>query len=185
MSDYPKLHNAVKNSEVIEIVNDDNEIYKFRRFPFGEQGTFMDKELISEITESMAQSIKSEDSKFDYIVSPEPGGHTWGMMVSYVCNKPINILRITSEKDDSKGMPVLRKTAYNHNYMYFDSFKTGDKVIIVDDVISSGTTIKSIIKHLLTLGVEVIGVQVILVKGELYKNIESIYHIPVKYLIKD
>ena len=170
---------------VVKIVNESNEIYEFKKFPFGERGTYIESKLTNEIANNMWKKINLKYRNFEYIVSPEPGGHTWGILLSYLLNVPINIIRITLEEDLQFGKPILRKTAYNRNYMYFEHFQAGDKVIIVDDIISSGFTMISIIKYLLEIGVQVVGVQVILVKGEAYKEIEKKYNVSVSYLVKE
>jgi adenine phosphoribosyltransferase len=79
---------------------------------------------------------------------------------------------------------ISRKTGYYQNNLYFNHFKKGDKIIIVDDVVSTGGTLKTILTALKNLGVTVVGVQVIFAKSEDYKKIEQEFKVPIKFLEK-
>ncbi|WP_378957047.1 phosphoribosyltransferase family protein [Pelosinus sp. sgz500959] len=178
------LRAAIEAAQMVKIKKNDGEDYNFKLYAFGERGTFIEPELITEITENLAQSITEEFSNFDYLVSPEPGGHTWGMLAAYRLNKPINILRLSTQDNQTAADSIKRETAYNENYISFAGFKSGDRVLLVDDVISSGGTIYAIVPQLRNLGVEIAGIQVILVKGEHYKKMKSDLSVPIKYLAK-
>ena len=178
------LRIAIENAQMVTIKKNTGEDYKFKIYAFGERGTFIQPELIEEITEDLAQSVRGNFLNFDYIVSPEPGGHTWGMLAAYALHKPINILRLSTQDNQEATDSIKRETAYNENYINFSGFKRGDKVVLIDDVISSGGTIYAIVSQLRALGVEVIGTQVILVKGAYYETMEIDLKIPVRYLAK-
>lgn len=59
---------------------------------------------------------------------------------------------------------------------------SGDRVLLLDDVISSGATIRCIAAQLSVMGVTLIGVQAILAKGEHYKQLEADIGVPVRFL---
>ncbi|MBC8015875.1 MAG: phosphoribosyltransferase [Sporomusaceae bacterium] len=175
---------AIETAQIVTIKKNDEEDYSFKLYAFGERGTFIDPELIAEITENLSKNITKYFPSFDYVVSPEPGGHTWGMLTAYRLHKPINILRLSTQDNQTAADSIKRETAYNENYINFAGFKRGDKVLLVDDVISSGGTIYAIVQQLRTLGVEVTGIQVILVKGENYKTMKIDLAVPIRYLAK-
>lgn len=185
MDEKTILYQAVRDAEIVQIDDGNKGIYNFKKYPFGERGNFITPELLDEIITNMMKDIRKCENDIDYLVAPEPGGHTWGMMLSYQLGIPINILRMTLSKDLQYGNPVLRKTAYNHNYLYFEHFQPGDKVMIIDDVISSGSTIRGILEQLKALQVVVVGIQVILVKGQDYKQISSQYDVPISFLVSE
>ena len=138
---------------------------------------------MKEISNGLYKSIKKNFSDFGYIVSPEPGGHTWGFLVALQLRKPINVLRYQpSYKTEEKEVP--RKTGYYQHNLYFNGFKKGDKVLIVNDVVSTGGTLETIINALEKIGVKPVGVQVIYAKSDAYKKIEEKYSIPIKFLAK-
>lgn len=187
---YPftsKLLQAIQNASCVAIHKPGRaQPYHFRHYPFGERGTFITPELMEEIAEGLACMIADGGfSDFDYIASPEPGGHTWGMLAALKVKKPINILRMSiGEKYEEFKICVRRETAYNFNYIYYENFKPGDRVLIVDDVISSGGTICGIAEQLGEMGVEVVGIQAILVKDRHYEKIGQKYGFPVRYLAR-
>ncbi|GGG02830.1 hypothetical protein GCM10010912_54490 [Paenibacillus albidus] len=181
-----RLYESISKAKNVRICKDKTKEkpYDFKLYPFGERGTFIDPELIREITDSLAASIAAQFSDYDYIASPEPGGHTWGMLTAYKLMKPLNILRLSTELYDNYEVSIKRETAYNENYIYFDGFKPGDRVLLVDDVISSGATIRCIADQMERMGVQLVGVQAILVKGDYYQALERDYTVPVRFLSK-
>ncbi|CAH1225260.1 Orotate phosphoribosyltransferase [Paenibacillus auburnensis] len=181
---YARLSESISKAKNVRIYKNKDTAYDFKLYPFGERGTYIDPELISEITDNLASSITEHFPAFDYIVSPEPGGHTWGMLAAYKLMKPMNILRLSTELYENYEVCIKRETAYNENYIYFDGFTAGDRVLILDDVISSGATIRCIAQQMADMGVELVGVQGILAKGEHYKQLEADYGIPVRVLSK-
>src|SRR3989344_5269261 len=174
-----KLKEEIKSAKILDLNS-----YKFKVFSFGERGQKLSYELMNEITKKLSKSITNNFENFDYILSPEPGGHLWGSLVASNLKKDINILRLhpSNEKGEIK---VFRKTAYNNNQLFFNKFKKGDKVVLLDDIISSGSSLKSIIEMLVKQGIEIIGVQTILVRTNKYQEIERKYKIPIKFLEKE
>ncbi|AJY73427.1 phosphoribosyltransferase [Paenibacillus beijingensis] len=181
---YAKLNEVIRSAKTVQIMKDNGTVYHFKLYPFGERGTYIAPELMTEITESLTQSIEEHFPEFDYIASPEPGGHTWGMLAAYKLQRPINILRLSTELYEDFQLCVKRETAYNENYICFDGFKKNDRVLIVDDVVSSGATIRSIAVQMKEMGIELVGVQAILAKGEHYRQLEEDFGIPVRVLSK-
>lgn len=183
MSKYPKLRKAIKEAKTIELARNGSKVYKFKIFSFGERGTKISKELLNEITHGLSDSINNNFSNFDYIVAPEPGGHTWGMAVASQLNKNLNILQMqpSFEKEE---LEVSRKTGYYQHNLYFNNLKKGDKVLILDDVVSTGGTLRTLIKNLREIRVKIEGVQVIFAKSEKYKQIEKEFSIKIAYLEK-
>lgn len=179
---FAKLQESISSARNVRLIKNSDVTYDFKLYPFGERGTYIDPALLREITDNLAASITEHFPGFDYIVTPEPGGHTWGMLTAYKLEKPINILRLSTEKYEEFKISIRRETAYNENYIYFDGFRPNDRVLLLDDVISSGATIRCIMNQLKEMQVEVVGVQAILAKGAHYKKLGQDYGIPVKFL---
>lgn len=178
---FRELKNALAEARLIELPQLGRKKYLFKTFSFGERGARLSAELLGEITQGFLFSIKKNFPKFDYIVSPEPGGHTWGSIVAYQLGKPINIVR--SNPSYSQGeIEVRRETAYYHHSLYFSHFKKGDKVLIIDDIVSSGGTLETLLSTLNKLGVALVGVHVIHVKTDVWKKLEKKYNIPIRFL---
>src|SRR3989344_10593 len=167
---FPHLKYAIREAKTIELPQLGRKKYLFKTFSFGERGARLSAELLREITQGLLSSIKKNFPKFDYIASPEPGGHTWGSIVAYSLGKAINTVR--SNPSYSRGeIEIRRETAYYHHNLYFSHFKKGDKVLIVDDIVSSGGTLETLLSTLKKLGVVVIGVQVIYAKTDVWKKL--------------
>lgn len=179
-----KLSLSIQSAKTVKILKNSSTTYDFKLYPFGERGTYIEPALTEEITEQLVQSITDHFPAFDYIVSPEPGGHTWGMLAAYRLRKPINILRLSTDLYEDFQICVKRETAYNENYICYDGFKEGDRVLLVDDVISSGATIRSIAEQLGRMGVQLAGVQAILAKGEHYLKLGRDLDVPIRFLSK-
>ncbi|ASA23787.1 phosphoribosyltransferase [Paenibacillus donghaensis] len=177
-----RLSESISKAKNVRIYKNKETAYDFKLYPFGERGTYIHPELISEITASLAEQITAGFPAFDYIVSPEPGGHTWGMLAAYKLMKPLNILRLSTELYDNYEVCIKRETAYNENYIYFDGFRSGDRVLLLDDVISSGATIRCIAKQMAEMGVQLVGVQAILAKGQHYITLAEDIGVPVRFL---
>lgn len=183
-SSLSELNSSIHSARTVKIVKDSKNAYDFKLYPFGERGTYIEPKLTEEITEHLTQSITEQFPAFDYIVSPEPGGHTWGMLAAYRLRKPINILRLSTDLYEDFQICVRRETAYNENYICFDGFNEGDRVLLLDDVISSGSTIRAIAAQLKQMGIQLVGVQAILAKGEHYLKLERDLNAPVHCLGK-
>jgi adenine phosphoribosyltransferase len=137
--------------------------YVFRAYDFGELGLYLDPELIREIRDGLSTAVASF-GPFDSIVSPEPGGHTWGLLVADQLGCGLHILR----RDPPAWFGVRRRsrrTAYSSCTLCYGDLARGERVVIVDDVVSSGSTLRSIAAGLRSQGADAIGAQVILSKG--------------------
>lgn len=178
---FPELRKAIKLAKTIKIPLPKSGFYKFKVFSFGERGTKISAELLKEITEGMCKLAK-QFPRFDYIVSPEPGGHIWGSLVALCLRKPIHILRERSSQEKTE-IEVKRKTLYYKWSLYFSNFRKGDKVLIVDDIVSTGGALETIIETLNSFSVIIVGVLAIYPKSKRYKRLEQKYSLPIRFLI--
>jgi adenine phosphoribosyltransferase len=176
------LRKAVEDTQVVELTQQGFEVYKFKIFAFGERGTWINPELLKEITEGLHDSIIESFPDFDYIVAPEPGGNAWGSLIALKTGKPLNILRAYSSGEEEEEK-VIRKTGYCSETLYFNHFKKGDKVLVIDDVTSTGGTLDAILSKFQELGVITVGAQVIYAKSDGYKIIEQKFSVRIKPLL--
>jgi len=177
---YKMLIQDIKNAKPIQ-VSLKNKKYIFHTFSFGERGAFINPGLLKEIKKGLLEKAK-EFPAFDYIVSPEPGGHFWGILIADKIGLPLNVIR---EKPNNANKEIIIKqmTGYYHRDMHFNNFKKGDRVLIIDDVISTGGTARAIIKTLKKLGVKIVGIVSIVTKRDNYKKITEEEGVPVKFLV--
>ncbi len=114
--------------------------------------------------QSFKQAIKMmkdelKDVEFDYILGPEARGFIMGAPLAYEMDKAFVPVR----KKGKLPAETISKT-YELEYgtdslfMHKDAVKKGDKVIIVDDLLATGGTIKALNELLSEMGVEVVKV---------------------------
>ena len=81
-------------------------------------------------------------------------------------------------------MDIAQYTGYSKNPMYINGLKKGDRVVIIDDVLSTGGTMKAIINALKnTIGCEIVDAAVIFGKSNMDDAIYREFGVRVKRLI--
>jgi adenine phosphoribosyltransferase len=183
-SELPKLDAAIRSARQINLPQKTGGDYAFRVYCFGERGTRLEYPLVNEIVDGLSASIQKNFKSFDYIVTPEPGGHLWGILLGYKLQKPVHILRrissfATAEKE------INRVTGYHTSSLFISDIKKGDIVLVLDDVVSTGGTLTTILGALERANARVIGVQVILAKSNKYKKIQKKFKTKIAYLKMD
>lgn len=154
--------------------------YMFHIYPFGEAGSTVEPTLVKEIVQGLIKKINELNQSFDYIVCLG-AGDKWASHVGTVMNKRFR--RITERESGLPGEEHLHlDTILYEKDLYFRDFKAGDKVILIDDVISTGETSEEIIKTLNKMGVKVVGAFCIVAKGNGHRRLEEKLGVPVRYL---
>ena len=115
-----------------------------------------DNEALTCALDKMAEFAKELNA--DVIVGPEARGFIFGTPVAYKLNigfvpvrKPGKLPRETVQVEYSLeyGKNVLA--------MHKDALKPGDKVVIIDDLLATGGTLKATIELIESLGAKVVG----------------------------
>lgn len=104
-----------------------------------------------------AMKEKIQDLDFDVIVGLEARGFIFGMPLAYILGKSFVLIR-------KKGKLPCETISESYDLEYgkaeieihTDSIKTGQKVVLVDDLIATGGTIEAAIKLIERLGGEVV-----------------------------
>lgn len=176
---YPYLAKDVANAPVIKLAGGK---YRFHIFSIGERGTKLEPELISEVVDGLLEKVKPYIKDLDYIVTIEPGGNQWAVAVAHELKIPLIVFRERSSGlgDETK---VYQNTLLYRRNLYLRGVRSGDKVVVLDDVVSTGGTIRMIISALKKQGAEIKGVFCIITKGEAYKSIEKKEKVSVEWLI--
>jgi adenine phosphoribosyltransferase len=79
---------------------------------------------------------------------------------------------------------VHQTTGYSHGELYINGLKKGDKIILVDDVVSTGGTMIAVIKALERMGVKIVDVMAVIEKGDGKYIVERETGFTVKSLVK-
>jgi len=131
-------------------------------------------ELIREVATYIA---KTADTNVDKIVTIEAMGIHIGTALSLLTNIPLVIIR--KRKYGVPGeIAVHQVTGYSKDRLYLNGVHKGDRVIIVDDVISTGGTMKAVIKALEMAGAEIKDIVVVFSRGDGIADIKKMDYAP-------
>jgi len=119
-------------------------------------------ELIREIT---GHIVRIADLEVDKIVTVEAMGIPIGIGLSIICDIPLVIIR--KRKYGLTGeIEVSQVTGYSKSQLFLNGINKGDRVIVVDDVISTGGTLLAVLKSLNIAGAIVKDVVVVVRRGD-------------------
>jgi len=101
-------------------------------------------------TETLCRAMaeKFRDDNVELVVGPATGG----IMLAYETARHLNCRCAYSEKDGQGGMAVKRGFA----------IKPGTRVLVVEDIVTTGGSVKKTVEHLRARGAEVVGVSVLI-----------------------
>ena len=110
-------------------------------------------ELLDEVSDEIVKRLPS----CNLILSPEAMGIPIATAVSLKTSIPCSIIRKRSY-GISGEVCIKQHTGYSQSMMYINGVSAGDEVVLIDDIISTGGTIRAIIPVLKTIGAQVKGV---------------------------
>ncbi len=123
------------------------------------------------------------DFHCDLIVAPEAMGIPLAVPLSLELGIPYAVLR-----KRRYGLPgeleIKQWTGYAQREMFINDIKPGERVVLVDDVMSTGGTIKAVVRGLREIGAEIVDVIVVVEKGDEREKIEKELGIVIKTLVK-
>jgi adenine phosphoribosyltransferase len=155
--------------------------YDYVIHPITDGVPYITPELLKEVSDEMKNHIK-KCGKFDRIVTMEAMGIPLASALSLDLGIPFTIIR-----KRQYGLPgevsVEQVTGYSKSKMYINGLKKGDTVVLVDDVLSTGGTLKAVLYVLREMGVIVKGVFIAIYKGTCKKEIIKLYRIPITTIV--
>jgi adenine/guanine phosphoribosyltransferase-like PRPP-binding protein len=152
--------------------------YDFHVFSVGERGTQLSPELVREAKAGLLQLIHPYVTYCTRIVSIVPGGNQWGLLVADALGLPLTIIR-----DGTSGwadeVPVQHKNSLYTRTLFFRKNMAKERIVLLDDVVSSSATAQFAIKHLTAVGATVLAVLAVILKGNAYRQITTQFNVPV------
>jgi adenine phosphoribosyltransferase len=139
-------------------------------------------ELLQEVANEMKKHIK-KCGNIDKIVTIEAMGIPLATLLAIKMNIPFTIVR--KREYGLKGeISVEQKTGYSNSKLYVNGLKKGDNIVIVDDVLSTGGTLRAVLSVLQKIGVNVKGVFIAVNKGKCDSEIMNKFNTDIKSIIK-
>ncbi len=140
----------------------------------------VDPQILKELTDAFME-IGNFDC--DVIVTVEALGIPLATALSMRLGKPFNVVR-----KKMYGLPgevnLSQVTGYSKSTLFINGLKAGDRVVIVDDVISTGGTMWAIVEALKSMQVTIVDILVALEKTEKKPEIERKIGQRIKTLVK-
>jgi adenine phosphoribosyltransferase len=140
----------------------------------------MDPTLLREVLERISAIC---DFSCDYILAPEAMGIPLAVPLSLQTGIPYSVIR-----KRQYGLPgevgLKQTTGYSKSDMFINGLSSGDRVVLVDDVVSTGGTLKAIIQTLRSMGVVIVDVIIVVEKGDAKVELERELDITIKTLVK-
>lgn len=119
----------------------------------------------------------------DYVASAESMGFPLAAAVSLRVKKPYVFIR-----KRKYGLPgevsVAQVTGYGKANLYVNALRRGDRIVFVDDVVSTGGTLRAIAEALRGMGVRLVDVVIVFEKTRERERLEGEVGVPIKTLLK-
>ncbi|UXM85081.1 hypoxanthine/guanine phosphoribosyltransferase [Methanococcus aeolicus] len=154
--------------------------YTYFIHPISDGVPLIKPDLIREIT---TEIIKIGDLNVDKIITAEAMGIPLATAISLCTDIPYAIIRKREYKLDGE-IAVHQETGYSKGELYLNGVNKGDKVIIVDDVLSTGGTIIALIEALRKAGAEIKDIICVIERGDGKKIVKEKTGHTVKTLMK-
>jgi adenine phosphoribosyltransferase len=139
----------------------------------------MEPELLQEVITKIRE-IGIMDC--DKIVAAEAMAIPLGVALSIQIDKPYVVIR-----KRQYGLPgevsVKQVTGYSKADMYVNGISRGDRVLIVDDVLSTGGTLRAVVSALRGIGAEIVDTIIVFNKHDDKKSVEDELDMEIKTLL--
>lgn len=143
-----------------------------------------------ELTEAAAAELLKRCPEFDYILTPEAKGIPLGYELSRISGKKYFVARKGKKlyMEEPFGVEVKSITTVNVQHLYLDKTEAdqmkGHKVLIVDDVISTGESLNAVENLVDEAGAEIAGKAAILAEGDASRRDDIIFLEPLPIFTK-
>lgn len=119
--------------------------------------------VLREIADGLAAEIDAEST--DLLLAPEAMGIHHAAALSLATELPMGVIRKRSYGFDDE-VAVHQETSYGDSELHLNGVGPGDRVVLVDDVLSSGGTIRAVCAALDSIGADLRDVVVVLRRSD-------------------
>jgi adenine phosphoribosyltransferase len=143
-----KLTESLHEAPIVE-----KEGYHYFVHPISDGVPVLRPELMREIVIRIIRKANLED--VDKIVAPEAMGIHISTAVSLMTDIPLVVVRKRSYGLEGE-VSISQVTGYSETEMYINDVQSGDRLLVLDDVLSTGGTLKALLTALEDMGAEVV-----------------------------
>ena len=136
--------------------------------------------ILKEIVAIVKEKV---DLNVDKIVCVEAMGIHLATALSLKTDIPFVVIRKREYGLDGE-IPVFQKTGYGEANLYINSLKAGDKVLLIDDVVSTGGTMIATLNALKNMNVEVTEAVAVVEKGRGKEVVQELTGVSILTLVK-
>jgi len=170
-----RLKDSLEHSPVVLFGN-----YPYFVHPITDGIPSMDPQVLDEVLDRIYDIC---DFQCDFIVGAEAMAIPLIVPLTLMTGIPYNVVR-----KKKYGLPgevnVRQTTGYSEKDLYINGLKKGDRVVIVDDVISTGGTLKAIVQAFKAMGVKVADIIVVVQKTDGLERLEAELDMKIKTLVR-
>ncbi|MCL2862617.1 MAG: hypoxanthine/guanine phosphoribosyltransferase [Methanimicrococcus sp.] len=156
-----KLKKSLEEAPVIQ-KESGGQIYNYFIHPISDGIPKTDPAILEEIADYIFSAQKND---YDMIVTIEAMGLPIATALSLKTRRPVSIIR-----KRKYGLPgeveLSQSTGYSKGSLFINGLREGERVIIVDDVVSTGGTLIPLLETLKRMGVIVAGVYGVIGRGD-------------------
>ncbi|MFC7098537.1 hypoxanthine/guanine phosphoribosyltransferase [Halobaculum marinum] len=136
--------------------------YQYFVHPISDGVPMLEPELLREIVIRIIRKAQIED--VDKIVTPAAMGIHISTALSLMTDIPLVVIR-KREYGLEGEVSLSQQTGYSESEMYINDVFEGDRVLVLDDVLSTGGTMKGILDALTHIGADVVDVVAVIKKA--------------------
>ncbi len=142
----------------------------------------LDPKVLTAVVELIEKRVRWES--IDLMLGIEAMGLPLTSPLSMRNNKPQVVIRKRSYGLDGE-VAIDQSTGYSKGSMFLNDIKKGERVLIVDDVLSTGGTLDAVISGVESIGALIESIVVVVEKGPGLKQLQQKYpHIEISSLVQ-
>ncbi|WP_126661091.1 hypoxanthine/guanine phosphoribosyltransferase [Haloterrigena salifodinae] len=150
-----KLIESLSDAPII-----DKDGYEYLVHPISNGVPMLDPDLLREVVVEVMQTANLD---VDKIVAPEAMGIHLATALSLQTDIPLVVIRKRPYGLEGE-VSLHQQTGYSESEMYINDVEAGDRVLIVDDMLSTGGTLAAICTALDDIGADIVDIVVVMRK---------------------
>ena len=154
--------------------------YDYFVHPITDGVPLAEADLLQEVAEAASQF---GNLNVDKIVCVEAMGIHLATAISLLTDIPFVVVRKRSYGLEGE-VAVHQTTGYSEGELYINGLERGDRVFLVDDVVSTGGTMTAVVKALQRIETDIVDVMAIIEKGEGKEFVEKETGVKVNTLVR-